>query len=585
MSDMDNPRDPAAPANPGSGGGDSGGRASEHLDEMACLLYIERQLERVRAAEVSTHTQECNGCRTLLRAMERESRLLTRAMLEEDEALPARLAHFQERARRSMQWIWGVAFGLAATGVYALYSGYIEPWEQQLAQAGFGGTSLLNLLIFQGVFWKGWQSVITLLEVVAMLTLGGFGLAFFRKRLRRGSTALALVLTGFCAVGALLTAPPASAQDVRKGETVEIRSDETVKGDVFIFTHRARIDGTVDGDVFLFTQDASVGGHVKGDVIAFVQSLRVSGQVDGNVRAFTNNVTLTGTVTRNLMAFAELVNVDPSGKVGGSVTAFVQSLNLDGQVGRNLFTFVRQGTISGTVDGKIDAKGNNLRFNSSAKVAGPIRFEGDNPPDVSSDAKLASPVQFTKLEHKAKYEESGYYIWQVIWMAAFVLFGLVLFQLMPMFSTEAVDSVEHYGASFGLGVLVFFGVPIASLIACATVVGLFIGISTFFLWYAALYYAQVVVGALVGQWLLGRTREIWPLIGRMAVGVIIVRLCTTVPHVGGWVKFGVMLWGMGAISLALYRRFQPATAAGVPGAPMVSTTLPPNTTIGGAVPA
>jgi cytoskeletal protein CcmA (bactofilin family) len=574
VSDMDNPRrDPAAD------------QSVQHLDEMACLLYIERQLDLARAQEVSAHTQACDDCRTLLRAMERESRLLTRAMLEEDEPLPLRLAQFQERTRRSMQWIWGIAFGLAATGVYALYTGYIEPWEQQLAQAGFGSTSLLNLLIFQGVFWKGWQSVITLLEVVAMLTLGGFGLAFFRKRLRRGSTALALVLTGFCAVGALLVPPAASAQDVRKGETTEIRSDEVVKGDVFIFSHRTRIDGTVEGDVYLFAEDANVSGHIKGDIIAFVQSLRVSGQIDGNVRAFANNTTFTGTVARNVLTFDDIVNLDPSGKVGGSVTAFAHSLNLDGQIGRNLLLFAKQGEISGTVDGKIDGKGEQLRINGSAKVGGPIHYEGENPPDVASDAKLAFPVTYKKLAEKPKYEESGYYIWQVIWIAAFVLFGLVLFLVMPGFSSEAVDNVEHYGASFGLGVLVFFGVPIASLIACATVVGLFIGISTFFLWYAALYYAQVLVGALVGQWLLGRTRELWPLIGRMAVGVVIVRLCTTVPHVGGWVKFGLMLWGVGAISLTLYRRFQPVVPAGVAGGRITPSPLPPNTTMGGAVPA
>jgi cytoskeletal protein CcmA (bactofilin family) len=369
---------------------------------------------------------------------------------------------------------------------------------------------------------------------------------------------------------------------MRRGETVEIRSDETVKGDVFIFTHRARIDGNVDGDVFLFTQDATVGGHVKGDVIAFVHSLRVSGEVDGNIRAFSNNVTVTGAVTRNVLAFAELVSVDPSGKMGGSLTAFVQSLNIDGHVGGNVLTFVQQGTFSGTIDGRVDAKGDSLRINGTAKVGGPVRFEGKNPPDVASDAKLASPVQYKKPEHKPKYEEGGYYIWQVIWLAAFVLFGLVLFQVMPEFSKEAVTQVEHYGASFGLGLLVIFGVPIAAVIACATVVGLFIGISTLFLWYATLYYAQIVVGALVGQWLLGRTRETWPLIGRMAVGVVIVRLCTTVPHLGGWVKFGVVLWGTGAISLALFRRFQPAISAGIPSAPM---PLPPNTTVGGAVPA
>jgi len=40
-------------------------------------------------------------------------------------------------------------------------------------------------------------------------------------------------------------------------------------------------------------------------------------------------------------------------------------------------------------------------------------------------------------------------------------------------------------------------------------------------------------------------------------GLAIVRLCTTIPHVGGWVKFAAILWGIGAISLSLYRRFEP----------------------------
>jgi hypothetical protein len=180
--------------------------------------------------------------------------------------------------------------------------------------------------------------------------------------------------------------------------------------------------------------------------------------------------------------------------------------------------------------------------------------------------------------------EGHYYVWQVIWAAAFVLFGLVLFQLMPQFSRQSVENAERYGASFGLGVLVFFGVPIAAVIACITVVGLFVGISAFLVWYAALYYAQIIVGGLVGQWILGRTRELWPLVGRMAVGVIIVRLATTIPEIGGWIKFAVILWGLGAISLTIYRRFQPAMAPAVPSAPYVSP-LPPTTTVGGAQPA
>lgn len=554
---------------------------TKHLDEMTCLLYIERQLDRARGLEVSAHTQDCTDCRTLLRALERESRLLTRAMLEEDEPLPSRLAQFQERARNSMQWIWGLVFGLAATGAYALYTGYVLPWQQQLEQAGFGGSNLLSLLIFQGAFWKGWQSMITLLEVLAMLTLGGIGIVFFRRRIRRGS-ALALMFAGFCAVLTLPTA--AMATEMRKGETVEVSKGETVKGDLYITGSRAKIDGTVDGDLIVFASSLDMNGHVTGDVIAFTQSARITGHVDGNVRGANNNMTISGTVGKNVMVFEQTFTVDSNAKVGGSLTTFVENLAVDGSVERDMLAHFQHANLSGRVGGGVKAKGHSLIIGATAVIDGPVKFEGHQQASVSPSAKLASPVEFTQLREKHAYRDGSYYVWQVIWAAAFVLFGLVLMSLMPKFSREAVKATEEYGASAGLGVLVMFGVPIAAVIACVTVVGLFIGLSALFVWYGSLYFAQVIVGALVGQWLMGRTSELWPLIGRMAVGVVIVRLCTTIPVIGGWVKLAVIIWGLGAISIALYRRFQPVLAPGMPPG-QFAPPLPPNTTVGGVQPA
>ena len=553
----------------------------KHLDEMTLLLYIERQMERARGLEVSAHTQECDACRTLLRALERESRLLTRAMLEEDEPLPSRLAQFQERARKSMQWIWGLVFGLAATGVYALYTQYVQPWQTQLESAGLGGSNVLNLLIFQGAFWKGWQSMITLLEVLAMGTLVGLGAMFFRRRIRRGS-ALALVFAGLCTV--LAMPQGASATEFRKGDSVRVEKDEIIKGDAYLSGARVRVDGTIDGDLIVFCQSLDVAGHVTGDILTFSQSARISGQVDGNMRGANNNLTITGTIAKNLMIFEETLTIEPSAKIGGSLTSFQEGLSMEGSVGRDALLFFAHGSLGGKIGGGVRAKGDSLVISSSAVIEGPVKFEGHKQPEVSASAKLASPVDFKQMEKKEDYREGRYYVWQVIWVAAFILFGLVLFALMPKFAQDAVKSAEQYGASAGLGVLVMFGVPIAAVIACITVVGLFIGISTLFLWYASLYFAQIIVGAVVGQWLMGRTSELWPLIGRMAVGIAIVRLCTTIPHAGGWVKFAAMLWGIGAISLAVYRRFQPVIAPNMPSAPF-APPMPPNTTVGGAVPA
>src|SRR5580693_6321717 len=321
---------------------------------MTCLLYIERQLDRARGLEVSAHTQECAACRTLLRALERESRLLTRAMLEEEEPLPSRLAEFQERARRSMQWIWGVIFGLAATGAYALYAGYIQPWQQQLELAGFGGSNLLNMLIFQSGLWKGWQSVITLLEVLAMLTLAGLGAIFFRRRIRRGS-ALALVFASLCAL--LVLPAPAAATEFRHDKQVSVGRDEVIHSDLYAAGGRIRIDGTIEGDLIVAGGDIEVSGHVLGDLLSSSGSVRVTGRVDGNVRGYAGNISLKGSVGRNVMLFGGDVIIDRDAKITGSVTSFCGHNSIDGRVDRDLLVFAGEINITGSVGGSARIKG------------------------------------------------------------------------------------------------------------------------------------------------------------------------------------------------------------------------------------
>ncbi len=577
---MSEPESPTTAQGPGG--------TTDHLDEMTCLLYAERQLDRARAQTVSAHAQGCAACRTLLRALERESRLLTRAMLEEDEPMPARLAEFQERARRSFGWVWGLILGMAATGVYALYTGYVEPLEQRLELAGFGGTSLLSLLVFQGAFWKGWQSVMTLFEVLAMLTIGGFAFVLFRKRLRRGS-ALALVLAGLCV--ALILPAPAGATEFRKGTTtVEVKQDETIKGDIYLSAERVLVEGTVDGDVYAAGKDIDIDGHVTGDVISAGRSLRIRGQVDGNLRSTGNNGMISGTVGRNITWFGDSVAIDSTGKVGGSITMFGGNLAIDGHLGRDILFYGDEVDVNGSVDGGIREKGNSLVIASTGQVGGPIRFEGDHEANVSPGAKLASPVEFTKREPSAEYKTAHYYVWRIIWTAAFILLGLVLFLLLPNFAADTVKAGERFGAPIGLGVLVFFGVPIAAIIACVTVVGIPLGILTLGLWFLAINCAEIVVGTVVGNWILGKPADTWGLIGRMALGFVIVRIVYTplapLHVIGVLVGLGIWIWGMGAIALAIYNLVvQPRTPQSAMPGGMPPVGLPPHTTVGGVQPA
>ena len=534
---------------------------SSHVDEMTCLMYLEGQLERARALEVSAHVEECQACRTLFRALERESRLLTRAMLEEDEPLPQSLLSFQQRAHHSLRWIWTLVLGLATAGVYVLYSGYIEPMEQQFQQAGFGGSSLFSLLIFQGAFWKGWQTMLTSVEVLALLMIAVVAGTFLRRRQRRGS-AMALVLAGLCA--AMMMAPASQAIETRKATMVEITKEETINGDLFASGERTSIAGTVDGDAYVFSSEVNVDGHIKGDLIAFAHVIHVTGKIDGNIRGAFHELGLSGSVDKNITAFGQVVRVDRDGKVGGSMTVFAGVLSVEGEVGKDILVKAGAISLAGKIGGNVRASGGAMSIESTAVIDGPVRFEGEKEPTVSKEAKLASPVEYSKPKHE-EYSLRGSVVWTCVWAAGFILFGMILFLVLPDFSRECVRAAEEVGAPLGLGLLVFCALPLAAAIACITLVGLLLGISTFFAWLVSLWASQIVAGAAIGQWMLGRSEERWPLIGRMALGVLLIRLMGLIPFIGAFVKFAAILLGIGAISLAIYRRFhRPGAGAVLP---------------------
>src|SRR5437899_11730817 len=108
------------------------------------------------------------------------------------------------------------------------------------------------------------------------------------------------------------------------------------------------------------------------------------------------------------------------------MTIFVENLSLDGSLGRDLLIFGKHLSVSGKVRGGIRMKGNALTINAGAEVDGAIRYEGENPAEVSTQAKLASPVEVHQLEHKPRYMRADYYVSLVIWPGSLISLAWVL---------------------------------------------------------------------------------------------------------------------------------------------------------------
>jgi cytoskeletal protein CcmA (bactofilin family) len=525
-----------------------------HFDEMTCMQYLDGQLERARAAELATHAESCPECRRLLAALEQEAGLLRAALNEEDEAVPARL--LMPQAREAAPWAWLTAFGLSALGLYTLWTGIIQPWLGQLSQAGFGQGNLLAMLFFGGVFWKGWEDMLNLVQTLATGTLLILAIGLV-MRLGRRMTTMAVVLGGLLAM--LMAPASASAAEIRKSDNVVIASGETLANDLIAAGGTVRIDGTIEGDLIVFCESVTVNGRVSGDVIAFTRSLRIEGAVGGSIRGFANNIAVNGAVGRNLMTFTQQVELGSKGQVGGGVIAFSDLITLDGRVERDVLSFAERTLISGYIGGDARMQSRRLSIAGGAEIRGKTKYRGREEAVVDPAAKLGSPLEFEKLVRRPDYASPRFYWRKALWWGAAFVFGLVLVLLFPGFFREAMGNAERYGPAAGAGLVTLILTPVVAIIACITLVGIPVAIAGILLWVIALYSAQIFLGAWAGSKMMGEAASTGALVGRMAVGLLVIHVATSLPYAGGWIKFAVLLMGMGAMTLALYKRMRPGT--------------------------
>ena len=460
-------------------------------------------------------------------------------------------------------WGWITALGLSAGGAYTAWSGFIEPWRAQAAQAGFTQGNLLTMLFFSGAFWKGWDAMRSLIEFLAMATLGLVVMWLLRRHLRR-TTALAVVMGALALMVAL--PPSAGAAELRHGDpNYSLPAGEVIHTDLIVSADSTRIDGDVEGDLITFSRSVTVNGHIKGDIIAFSQELRVNGPVDGNVRAFVQNLQLyrqggaqcTGVGrrcesgpgrSRERQLTAGSGHLEVNGKLVGDLLAFSGDVDINGQLGRN--ARIRAG---------------HLTIGSRADIAGQTTAELRQAPEVSTSAKLGSPLDWkiTQRDSENRYSSARYYVHQILKWGASFLFGLVLLFLMPGFFFDAVRACNKTAPAIGFGLLLLPGVLLAAVIMCITIVGLGVGISALLLWLIAIYAAQVLVGAWLGEKVLGASAGVGAALGRLALGLAILRVLGMLPYLGWWISFVAVIWGIGAVALASYKNMRPQVAAAV----------------------
>jgi len=303
-----------------------------------------------------------------------------------------------------------------------------------------------------------------------------------------------------------------------------------------------------------------VNGHIKGDILGFARELRVNGPVDGNLRVTCQSLTIDGVIGRNVMGWVDQVELNQKARVNGTMTVGSDNAELNGTVKGDLLAFVGALEINGSLGHNALIRGRRVTIGPHAEIDGSTKVVGERPVEVSAGAKLGSPVDFSRAKHGPDYASRRYYWHRALAWGASFFFGFVLLLLAPAFFHQVQSACNRVMPALGLGAVFLIVAPIAAILVSITIVGLGVGIATVLLYFIAIYSAQVFVSSWIGEKILGGGAGLGPALGRLALGLAIVRALEMVPVAGHLWNFVVWIWGLGAIVMAAYRHMRPQEA-------------------------
>jgi len=248
----------------------------------------------------------------------------------------------------------------------------------------------------------------------------------------------------------------------------------------------------------------------------------------------------------------------PKGQTVGDLVVVHGSATVDGTVDGSVTAFDAPVVISGRVNGDVVVFNGRVALRSGANVTGDVVSQ--SAPVVASGATIGGTTK--RLETNTNWEGFGWAGKLAWWLAVSIstlVVGLLLIWLVGRGAARILEAGRtRIGPSIGLGLGLFFGLPLLAIIALVTVVGIPLGLGL-----GAALLLIYALGYSAAAWILGRSIVREPTTWAVAflAGWAILRVVALIPILGGLVWFAAVVFGLGALAVAIWRARTPSRTA------------------------
>ena len=358
----------------------------------------------------------------------------------------------------------------------------------------------------------------------------------------------------------LMLAGSASAIELRKTSAWVVPVGQTISNELWLAADAVKCQGTVERALFIETQAAEFTGQFHRDVWALADTVVFSGQADQALRvAVRRSAQIAGRVDGGLLALGETVQIQKTAQIGEDAVLFGQDILFEGAVSNRLVAFGSKVSLAGHVGGSARVLADEISLLAGTIIEGDLIYTGDKDLIVPDQVKIKG-----KLIHQAK-PNLGFALPQLtpaqqafiqfaLFLAALFV-GLPFVALFPRFTTRTVALLRAQpNKCLLVGAITLALLPMLGVMSAMTWIGLPLGLLLLGTFLALLYLSKIMVAIpLAGRLLTLRGRSTRPLAALpvLVLGLFLLYLGVALPIVGFAVWLVILLYGMGAMVLAL----------------------------------
>lgn len=347
-----------------------------------------------------------------------------------------------------------------------------------------------------------------------------------------------------------LVAVPALAAEIR----TSVALGEIIDDDVYATGAAVTVDGTINGDLVAAGGTVVVNGKVTGSVMAAGGTVIVNGEVGHAVRAAGGSVTVNGVVGRDVVIAGGTLVLADRAKVPGDVLCAGGNAEISGDIGGDVKGSAGNIVLSARVGGNLEVEAENLTLTPTARVKGNLTYASENAAKLEPGAQVGGATT-RKVPERETREDRGLPFfglgWEILGFLAALLVGTIGILLIPG-RTRGVSNAlrSRPWHSLAWGALLLFATPVVIATLLITLIGIPLALITLVFYLIALYLCQIIIGLVLGRWILHYFREVDTkaiMVGALALGLVILAILRAIPLLGFFIWLFTFLFGLGAI--------------------------------------